>query len=112
SATSAFRLSKRRERRGRRAAGKAILYAPMSLAVGNAFLDWAESQNRVRPWPAVADISSPGTKIRAGKPIVTVFAEDSDERAVVEALKALAAEAYRNLAVSPPSANNSRAEMS
>jgi uncharacterized protein len=112
SASSAFQTLKRRERGGRRAAGKAVLYAPASLAVGVAFLGWAESQNRGRAWPAVADIPSLGTEIQAGQPIVTLFADDTDEPSVLNGLKALAAEAYRNLAVSPPYANNSRAEMS
>ena len=112
SASSAFQTLKRRERGGRRAAGKAVLYAPANLAVGVAFLDWTESLNSGRECPAIADIPSPGIDIRAGQPIVTVFAEDSDERSVLNGLKALAIEAYRNLAVSPPYANNSRAELS
>jgi predicted ATP-grasp superfamily ATP-dependent carboligase len=112
SASSAFQTLKRREHRGRRAAGKAVLYAPSNVVIRPAFLDWAESQNSGLAWPTVADIPSPGTKIRAAQPIVTVFAEDSDERSVLNGLKALAAEAYWNLAVSLPSANNSRAEMS
>ena len=102
SASSAFQNPKTQRTQRCRAAGKAVLYAPTRLAVGDAFLDWVESQNSGRAWPTVADIPSPSTKIRAGQPIVTVFAEDSDEQSVLIALKALAAEAYRNLAVSPP----------
>ncbi|HEY2148450.1 MAG TPA: hypothetical protein VGH32_10965, partial [Pirellulales bacterium] len=61
-----------------------------------------EARNRGRLWPQVADIPAAGSAIHAGQPIVTVFAEGPDEQAVVDRLKALAADAYRKLAVSPP----------
>ncbi len=82
--------------------GKIILFAPEDLVVGESFLAWVERQNSGLVWPQIADVPASGSAIRAGQPIVTVFAAGPDEQAVFDGLKALAAEAYRNLAVSPP----------
>jgi hypothetical protein len=46
------------------------------------------------------------------QPIVTVFDEGADEPSILRGLEALAADAYRNLAISPLPANNSPADVS
>jgi predicted ATP-grasp superfamily ATP-dependent carboligase len=81
--------------------GKTVLYASEDQIISDVFSSWVEQQNGDRMWPRVADIPAAGSSIRAGQPFVTVFAEGPDERAVLDGLKAIAADAYRNLAVSP-----------
>jgi predicted ATP-grasp superfamily ATP-dependent carboligase len=80
--------------------GKAVIYAPQDLAVGESFLSWIEQQNREHLWPRVGDIPAIGLTIRARQPIVTVFAEGPDEQSALNGLQAIAADAYQNLAVS------------
>jgi uncharacterized protein len=111
-ASSAFQTLKRSERRGRGVAGKAVFYAPADLVVGEAFLNWVGWQNRGREWPTIADIPALGTEIRMEQPIVTIFDEGADERSVLRGLEAIAADAYRNLAISSLPANNSPADVS
>jgi predicted ATP-grasp superfamily ATP-dependent carboligase len=70
--------------------GKAILFARSDTIVAPEFPDWCIGQNRGRPWPTIADIPPSGTMIRPGQPIVTVFADGTDEPSVVAKLKLLA----------------------
>jgi predicted ATP-grasp superfamily ATP-dependent carboligase len=86
--------------------GKAILYAPADVVVGDEFSDWVSRLDFGCAWPIVADIPAVNMKIHAGHPIVTVLAGGSDDACVLRNLKALAAEVYDNLAVSAPAANN------
>ena len=72
--------------------GKAILFARDELTIAESFVQWAESRNRGRTWPEVADIPAAGTRIGPGEPIATVFAEAGDEAAVLNGLQAAAAE--------------------
>ncbi len=63
--------------------GKAIVYAPCDLRVGEEFVAAFDRANEGRAWPVVADLPAPGTTIRRGQPIVTVFAA-ADNQAEVE----------------------------
>jgi uncharacterized protein len=62
--------------------GKAIVYAPWDLRIGDEFVAALERSNEGRAWPAVADLPASGTTIRRGQPIVTVFAEADDQSAM------------------------------
>jgi hypothetical protein len=52
----------------------------------------ASGRNIPRDWPAVADIPAPGSRIPAGAPVSTVFADGASEQHVQEQLDALAAQ--------------------
>jgi predicted ATP-grasp superfamily ATP-dependent carboligase len=39
------------------------------------------------PWPTLADVSPAGSLIEAGRPILTVFAEDDTDEAVEQRLR-------------------------
>ncbi|HEV3416573.1 MAG TPA: ATP-grasp domain-containing protein [Pirellulales bacterium] len=112
SAPSAFQNLKRRERGERGAVGKAVLYANADLVVGCALAEWAKRLNQDRDWPAAADIPAAGTAIRAGQPIITIFAQGDDEPLVMSALQEFAAAAYEKVAVIAADANNCPVTMS
>ena len=61
-----------------RVCGKAIFYAPQRLAVSAAAVEQLQAANAGRSWPAVGDLPRPGTVIRAGSPVLTVFEESHD----------------------------------
>jgi predicted ATP-grasp superfamily ATP-dependent carboligase len=65
--------------------GKAIVFAPRRFEVADA---WAQRMlaASAADAPPVGDVPSAGGTIEAGWPIVTVFAEGRDERAVLAAL--------------------------
>jgi len=67
--------------------GKAILYAPADVVVPQAFGAFAQQQTESWPWSDLADVPRPGTRIRLGKPVTTVLAEEADEATVRELLK-------------------------
>jgi uncharacterized protein len=66
--------------------GKAILFATSRLTISPAWADRARTMLDERR-PLVADIPNSGDTIEPGWPIVTVFANASDETAVVETLR-------------------------
>ena len=66
--------------------GKAIVYAPCDLQVGEEFIASLEHSNANLKWPEVADLPAPGTVIRWGQPVVTVFAEALDRLGVEQHL--------------------------
>jgi predicted ATP-grasp superfamily ATP-dependent carboligase len=67
--------------------GKAIVYAPCNLRIGDELVNAFDRLNQRRVWPDVADLPSPGTTIHQGHPIVTIFAEADDQPAVERRLQ-------------------------
>lgn len=63
-------------------AGKRVLYADQSFEVTAALADALLNCRGRELWPAVADIPRRGTSIRAGQPVLTVFAQGDDLAAV------------------------------
>ncbi len=81
----------RAARRGARATGKAVLFAPRALVAGD-----------TRPWlddPSVRDVPRPGQPIPAGGPVCTVFADGTDAAACRDALVRRARAVYDALGV-------------
>jgi predicted ATP-grasp superfamily ATP-dependent carboligase len=55
--------------------GKAILYAKADFTVTQRFFDWAFGQSGLTLAASLADIPHAGTPLRAGQPVLTVFAD-------------------------------------
>jgi len=70
-----------------RACGKAILYARHDLVVSRTFAEWSLAESNREPWPTLGDVSPAGTPIEAGRPILTVFAEGSEETEIESRLR-------------------------
>ena len=88
-ALPAFDLA--RARRGAGAIGKAVVFARRDVVIGD-----------TRAWladPNVRDVPHPGERIRAGRPVCTVFAEARDAAACSTALVRRADAVYAELAV-------------
>jgi len=71
---------------------KSVLFAPRELALDEpacSRLDGfaAEAGRRDAGWPAIADLPPPGTRIRAGRPVVTVFARGHTASVARQALR-------------------------
>ncbi|HEX4132722.1 MAG TPA: ATP-grasp domain-containing protein [Pirellulales bacterium] len=58
---------------------KQILIARRSLEFDAATTSWLFDCNHDLRWPRVADIPSPGARINPGEPVMTVFADGSDQ---------------------------------
>ena len=54
--------------------GKATLFARRDTTLTPAFADWSLAEATHTPWPSLADVSTAGTQIAAGRPILTFFA--------------------------------------
>jgi predicted ATP-grasp superfamily ATP-dependent carboligase len=78
-------------RSGAGAVGKAVVFARRDVAVGDTRA-WLEDRN-------VRDVPHPGERIRAGRPVCTVFAADRDGAACHAALVGRAERVYEQLAV-------------
>ncbi len=77
--------------------GKAILYARQDAVVGAELAaEWLE-RSRAEQWPEVADVPAAGSPIRAGQPVVTLFAKAGDRRSLGDALSAQEAYWQRRL---------------
>jgi predicted ATP-grasp superfamily ATP-dependent carboligase len=74
-----------------RAVGKAVVYAPRTVTVGDT-RRWLDDRT-------VADVPLPGDRIEAGRPICTVFAGGQSGAACEAALLARAARLYTQLGV-------------
>jgi predicted ATP-grasp superfamily ATP-dependent carboligase len=74
---------------------KAVVYAPCDLRIGDEMAAAFERSNEGRAWPEVADLPVPGSIIRRGQPIVTVFAAADDLAAVEQQLDAREQEVVR-----------------
>lgn len=76
--------------------GKAVIYADTDLAVTRELCRRIDAPNRGQPWPPLADLPCPGTRIVSGRPALTVRAEGSNSCDVQAKLRLLAA-AVRSL---------------
>ncbi len=77
--------------------GKAILFAQRDLVISNQFAALALDEALRTPWPKLADVSSAGTPIDAGQPILTLFAEAAGCDAVEQQLRTKAVQIRRQL---------------
>jgi predicted ATP-grasp superfamily ATP-dependent carboligase len=78
--------------------GKAILFARQDVFVTTEFADWALERTAIPPrWPELADLPRGGTRIFAGRPVVTVFAEGTSKDDVENLLRQDAAEIEQRL---------------
>ncbi|MGD9724208.1 MAG: ATP-grasp domain-containing protein [Pirellulales bacterium] len=74
----------------RRLHGKRIVFAEAPIVVQRDLrTTLSDSEMLSRDWPVLADIPTPGTRIDAGAPIVTVFAEGETQQQVLERLRLL-----------------------
>lgn len=94
-------LSPLRKEARSRSVGKAILYARSDLVVTTAVLrrlGWNPS-GESSDWrmPSLADIPREGTRISAGHPLLTVFADGSNPRDALAALRRRARDVWRAL---------------
>jgi predicted ATP-grasp superfamily ATP-dependent carboligase len=58
-----------------RAHGKAVLFAKRDLVISDEFAEWSIEESMREPWPKLGDVSSAGTPVEVGRPILTVFAD-------------------------------------
>jgi predicted ATP-grasp superfamily ATP-dependent carboligase len=77
--------------------GKAVLYARSEIVISDEFAAMALSEATRRPWPTLADISPAGTRIEAGRPILTLFAGGSTADQVENQLRERVATLERKL---------------
>lgn len=77
--------------------GKAILFAQQGVTIRPEFTCWAFGVTGWEGWPQVADIPTPGTEIRAGQPVVTLFATGTSPSEVEQALRRRVAETQQKL---------------
>ncbi len=73
--------------------GKAVLYAAGDVTVPAALEAFSEAENCDPLWPNLADLPDCGTRIAAGRPVLTVLASAADERLLEAALRARLARA-------------------
>jgi predicted ATP-grasp superfamily ATP-dependent carboligase len=66
---------------------KRVIYAASDAIISEAFTAAAFDANRNELLPAVADIPPPGTTIRSGQPVMTVFASGQSREDAVSALE-------------------------
>lgn len=71
-----------------RCCGKAILYAERPLTVDEQRAELLRAAWDTWPWPPIADAPAAGTSIRAGSPVMTVFAENDSAEGVARRLAA------------------------
>ncbi len=67
--------------------GKAILFAKRDLKISEAIADESLAEALRTPWPTLGDVSSAGTLIESGRPILTVFAEGSTVEEIEQRLR-------------------------
>jgi predicted ATP-grasp superfamily ATP-dependent carboligase len=67
--------------------GKAIVYVVRDVFVSRSFFGRIDRANEISPWPAFADLPVPGSVVRRGEPLLTVFAQGDEPTAVEIALQ-------------------------
>jgi uncharacterized protein len=77
-----------------RVCGKAVLYAPRDGAAPESFRRFLDRVHSGPAWPSAADLPRPGELLRAGHPVITVFAEGTDEHDVEQRLRQTTAEIF------------------
>ncbi len=59
--------------------GKAILFAKRDVAISESFAEMALAETSSKPWPTLADVSPANTRIEAGRPVLTIFANGATD---------------------------------
>ena len=77
--------------------GKAVVFATRDVTVGDTRV-WLDEAVREGKAPRMRDIPRPGERIRAGRPVCTVFATGRDDKACHQALRQRARQVYAELA--------------
>jgi predicted ATP-grasp superfamily ATP-dependent carboligase len=67
--------------------GKAILFAKRDVVINQSFAESTLHEALRTPWPTLADVPSAGTPIEFGRPVLTIFADGSDEQEVERRLR-------------------------
>jgi predicted ATP-grasp superfamily ATP-dependent carboligase len=91
------RISPRPRAPGTLCCGKAILFAKREIVISEAFAQMTLAEALLRPWPTLADVSTAGTPIEAGRPILTIFASGATADDVEGRLRIRADELERQL---------------
>ena len=80
------------------ASGKAILFARRDIIISADFAEKSLAHALESPWPSLADVSTAGTPVEAGRPILTIFAHgetvDQVERNLHQRVTELEEEIY------------------
>lgn len=85
--------------------GKAIIFAKRDVQIDDSFPGFVDQLNAGIPEPAIADIPAPGSEIKAGQPIATIFAQGETSQEVNDRLMERAAQlraAIREESIEPP----------
>jgi uncharacterized protein len=67
--------------------GKATLFATRDFEISQAFADYSIAESLRTPWPVLGDISSAGTFVENGRPILTMFANGTSVAEVEQRLR-------------------------
>ena len=67
--------------------GKATLFATRDFEISPAFADYSIAESLRTPWPMLGDISSAGTPIENGRPVLTMFASGTSVAEVEQRLR-------------------------
>jgi predicted ATP-grasp superfamily ATP-dependent carboligase len=74
-------------RNGSNCHGKATLFATQDCEISQAFAGYSTAESLRTPWPMLGDISSAGTSIENGRPILTIFASGTNVAEVEQRLR-------------------------
>jgi predicted ATP-grasp superfamily ATP-dependent carboligase len=67
--------------------GKATLFATRDFEISQSFADYSIAESLRTPWPMLGDISSAGTPIENGRPVLTIFASGTNVAEVEQRLR-------------------------
>jgi predicted ATP-grasp superfamily ATP-dependent carboligase len=81
----------------KRAHGKVIMFAKQDIVISEEFAAMALAEALRTHWPTLADVSPAGTRIDAGRPIFTVFADGADVDEVEQKLRSRVAELEQHI---------------
>jgi predicted ATP-grasp superfamily ATP-dependent carboligase len=81
----------------KRAHGKAIMFAKQDIVISEEIAAMALAEALRTPRPTLADVSPAGTRIDAGRPIFTVFADGADVDEVEQKLRSRVAELEQHI---------------
>jgi predicted ATP-grasp superfamily ATP-dependent carboligase len=77
--------------------GKATLFATRDVVISQEFADYSIAESLHTPWPALGDISSAGTLVENGRPVLTMFTGGTSVAEVEHRLRERVVEAENRL---------------
>jgi predicted ATP-grasp superfamily ATP-dependent carboligase len=77
--------------------GKATLFARRDIVISQEFADFSIAESLITPWPMLGDVSSAGTPIESGRPVLTMFASGTSVADVEQGLRERVVEVERRL---------------